>query len=77
MSWIKTEIKLEDIPGIKTQGMAMIKMGNPLVEQLRCVFTLKDDPIYYAYPLVDYVDFSTENEFTSFYIYQLQAEKTQ
>ena len=72
--WNKTIIKLEDTSKLREQGLAMIKAGNPLVEQIRCVFTLQDDPIIYMYPLLDYVDLNIEKDFTSFQIYQFQAQ---
>lgn len=72
MKWIKREIKSEDIGAIATQGMAMAKAGNPLVEQLRCVFTLKDDKIIYMIPLLDYIDNPPEN-ITKFYLCQMAS----
>lgn len=72
MSWVKQEIKLEDIGAIATQGMIMAKAGNPLVEQLRCVYTLKDDEILYMIPLLDYIDNPPEN-ITKFYLCQMAS----
>lgn len=73
MSWTRTKIELADIPAIAQQGMEMAKEGNPLVEQLRCVYTLENDPCVYVFPLVDYVDNVPTSNFTSFSLYQNRA----
>lgn len=70
MNWIKKEIKLEDTSAIASQGMAMAKAGNPLVEQLRCVYTLEDNKIIYMIPLLDYINNPPEN-ITKFYLCQM------
>lgn len=70
MTWIKKEIKLEDTSAIASQGMAMAKAGNPLVEQLRCVYALEDNKIIYMIPLLDYIDNPPEN-ITKFYLCQM------
>lgn len=72
MNWIKKEIKLEDTGAIASQGMAMAKAGNPLVEQLRCIYTLEDDKIIYMIPLLDYIDNPPEN-ITKFYLCQMAS----
>lgn len=70
MNWIKKEIKLEDTSAIASQGMAMAKAGNPLAEQLRCVYTLEDNKIIYMIPLLDYINNPPEN-ITKFYLCQM------
>lgn len=72
MKWIKREIKSEDISAIASQGMAMAKAGNPLVEQLRCVFTLEDNKIIYMIPLLDYIDNPPKN-ITKFFLCQMDS----
>ena len=72
MNWIKSEIKLEDTGAIASQGMAMAKAGNPLVEQIRCVYTLEDNKIIYMIPLLDYIDNPPEN-ITKFYLCQMAS----
>lgn len=72
MKWIKREIKSEDISAIASQGMAMAKAGNPLVEQLRCVFTLEDNKIIYMIPLLDYIDNPPKN-ITKFFLCQMAS----
>ena len=71
--WNKTAIKLEDIPSIAMQGRVMAQAGNPLVEQIWCVFTLDDKKIIYTLPLLDYIDNVPEQSITSFHIYQKVA----
>lgn len=70
MNWIKKEIKLEDTSAIASQGMTMAKAGNPLAEQLRCVYTLEDNKIIYMIPLLDYINNPPEN-ITKFYLCQM------
>jgi len=69
--WNKKIIEEQDIPAIAQQGMAMAKAGNPLVEQLRCVYQLENDPIIYMIPLLDYVDAVPNQKFTSFQLCQM------
>ena len=71
MKWIKREIKLEDVKAIATQGMAMAKAGNPLVEQLRCVYQLENDPVIYMIPLLDYIDTVPDQKIISFQLCQM------
>ena len=72
MNWVKKEIEQKDIPAIVEQGMIMAKAGNPLVEQLRCVYTLDDNKITYMIPLLDYIDNPPENV-TKFYLCQMAS----
>lgn len=72
MNWVKKEIEQKDIPAIAEQGMIMAKAGNPLVEQLRCVYTLEDNKITYMIPLLDYIDNPPEN-ITKFYLCQMAS----
>ena len=70
--WIKKLISPEDIPSIAQQGTAMARAGNPIVEQLRCVYTLEDNKIIYMIPLLDYIDNPPEN-ITKFYLCQMAS----
>ena len=72
MTWLKKQINQDDIPAIAEQGMIMAKAGNPLVEQLRCVYTLEDNKIIYMIPLLDYIDNPPEN-ITKFYLCQMAS----
>ena len=72
MKWIKREVKVEDTGAIATQGMAMAKAGNPLIEQLRCVFILEDDKIIYMIPLLDYIDNPPE-KISKFFLCQMAS----
>lgn len=70
--WVKKLINSEDIPAVAQQGMVMAKAGNPLAEQIRCVYTLEDDKIVYMIPLLDYIDNPPEN-ITKFYLCQMAS----
>lgn len=72
MNWVKKEIEQKDIAAIAEQGMIMAKAGNPLVEQLRCVYTLEDNKIIYMIPLLDYLDNPPQN-ITKFYLCQMAS----
>lgn len=52
--------------------MVMAKAGNPLVEQLRCVFTLEDKKIIYMIPLLDFID-SPPEKISKFYLCQMAS----
>ena len=69
--WNKKVIEEKDIPAIAKQGMAMAKAGNPIVEQLRCVYQLENDPVIYMIPLLDYVDAVPDQKFISFQLCQM------
>lgn len=69
--WNKKIIEEQDIPTIAQQGMAMAKAGNPIVEQLRCVYQLENDPVIYMIPLLDYVDAVPDQKFISFQLCQM------
>lgn len=69
--WQRKVIEEKDIEAVAPQGMAMIKAANPLVEQLRCVFQLENDPCIYMYSLLDYVDFKPGSKIVSLSIYQM------
>ena len=70
MSWNLKHIELKDVPLIVQQGRELAKQGNPLVEQLRCIYTLEDKNIIYLAPLLDYID-SPPHELTSFLLGQM------
>ena len=47
----------EDISQIYIQGTALVKTGNPLAEQLRCCYILKDEEkIIHIQTLFDFLD---------------------
>lgn len=71
MNWNKKTIEEKDIPAIASQGMAMAKAGNPLVEKIRCVYTLENDPLIYVIPLLDYIDNVPNEKIISFQICQM------
>lgn len=56
-------IALEDIPQIYVQGTALVKSGNPLAEQMRCCYVLKDEEkIIHIQTLFDFLDASIAPE---------------
>ena len=54
--WNKIPIDLSQIESINENFLLMIRAANPIVENIRLVLKLKDDPIIYVYPLLDWVD---------------------
>lgn len=71
MKWNKKTIEEKDIPVIASQGMAMAKAGNPLVEKIRCIYQLENDPLIYVIPLLDYIDNVPNEKIISFQICQM------
>jgi len=71
VKWNIRKIEITDIPSIQEQGKILIKAGNQIVEQLRCVFTLENDNKLYIYPLLDFVDMELSDKYTSFFLYQM------
>ena len=71
MNWNKKTIEEKDIPAIASQGMAMAKAGNPLVEKIRCIYQLENDPLIYVIPLLDYIDNVPNEKIISFQICQM------
>lgn len=72
MNWNIRLIDLEDVPSIAIQGKAMAKTGNPLVEQIRCVYALEDPKILYFSSLLDYIDNPPE-KISKFYLCQMAS----
>lgn len=54
--WNKIPIDLSQIESINKNFLLMIRTANPVMENIRLVLKLKDDPIIYVYPLLDWVD---------------------
>ena len=53
----------EDISQIYIQGIALVKTGNPVAEQIRCCYTLKDEEkIIHIQTLFDFLDASIAPE---------------
>lgn len=69
--WQRKVIDEEDFGAVIPQGMQLIKAGEPIAEQLRCVFQLENDPCIYMLPLLDYVDFRPEKKLVSLSVYQM------
>lgn len=69
--WQQKVIDKENFGSVIPEGMQLIKAGEPIVEQLRCVFQLENDPCIYMLPLLDYVDFRPEKKLVSLSVYQM------
>ena len=69
--WQRKVIDEKDFGAVIPHGMKLIKAGEPIVEQLRCVFQLENDPCIYVLPLLDYVDFRPEKKLVSLSVYQM------
>ena len=69
--WQRKVIDEENFGSVIPEGMRLIKAGEPIVEQLRCVFQLENDPCIYMLPLLDYVDFRPEKKLVSLSVYQM------
>ncbi len=69
--WNKKRIEEKDIPLIISQGMEMVKQGNELVEQIRCIYKLENDNIIYMMSLLDYIDNLPQNKIIEFWLCQM------
>ena len=69
--WQRKVIDEENFGSVIPEGMQLIKAGEPIVEKLRCVFQLENDPCIYMLPLLDYVDFRPEKKLVSLSVYQM------
>lgn len=69
--WQRKVIDEENFGSVIPEGMQLIKAGEPIVEAIRCVFQLENDPCIYMLPLLDYVDFRPEKKLVSLSIYQM------
>ena len=68
LSSLTTDI---EIAAFLPQLITMIKSGNPIVENVRCIFQLENDPCIYLLPALDYVDIKPERKIVSLSIYQM------
>ena len=69
--WQREVIKEDSFDAVVSTGIQMIKAGEPVVENLRCVFQFENDPCIYMLPLLDYVDLKPEQKLVSLSIYQM------
>ena len=51
-------ISKEQVPSIYQWGMTLAKTGDEKIEKIKCAFIIKDDPLIYFYPLLDFIDLS-------------------
>ena len=61
----------EKMSQVLLELLELIKSGNPIIENYRCVFQLEDDPCTYLYHVLDYVDFKPEKKMVYLSIYQM------
>lgn len=71
MKWEKKEIDITKIPDLISWGKALAKTGNPLAEQIRCIYRIKDRPVIYMIPLLDYIDQEPDENIVSFSVCQM------
>lgn len=70
MEWKKLQIPIENIPICMAQLKKNITDGNPIIEDMRCVFRTKDDTIVHTLMPYDFVDLDPKPEIAQFYLYQ-------
>ena len=70
--WNKTPIEEKDISALVAKGKALAQAGNPIVENIRCVYTIEEDTIIYMIPLLDFIDNPIE-KFSKFYLCQMAS----
>lgn len=49
-------ISLTDLPALNAQFKQAITTANPVIEQMRCCFKIKDDTLIYYYTIFDWLD---------------------
>ena len=49
-------ISLADLPKLNVQLRQAVVTANPMVEQMRCCFKIKDDTLIYYYTIFDWLD---------------------
>ena len=71
--WTNRNIELDQLEEFEKWAQALIRTGDDTVENLWCVYYLKDDPkIIYTAPLLTYVDNPiTKDECDGFFLYQM------
>lgn len=71
MSWKYTNIPLDQLPNIIKQIDIDVRNGNPVLDDIRCIYTLDDDNIIYISTVFDFVDLNPKPEFQTFSIGQM------
>jgi len=67
---MKKVIELEDLPTFKNVFSIKVRNGEDGLDNLMCSFKIKDDPLIYLYPILDWLDLKIplDNfEFFNFY----------
>lgn len=71
MKWQKTLITKEALQPMVENMTKSIKAGDPLIEKMRCVYTLEDDPIVRCLMPYDFIDkFVLGLKIKNLYLYQ-------
>lgn len=72
MQFQKRVIQLADLPAVFQQFQQACKAGDAVMENLRCYFTIQDDPVEYLLPVFDWLDSKIPLEkITRFVVYQI------
>jgi len=67
---MKKKIELQDLPAFKNVFSMQVQQGVEGLDNLMCSFKIKDDPLIYLFPILDWLDLKIplENfEFFNFY----------
>jgi hypothetical protein len=67
---MKRVIELEDLPAFKNVFSIKVRNGEDGLDNLMCSFKIKDDPLIYLYPILNWLDLKIplDNfEFFNFY----------
>ena len=74
MKWNKNLIEVNNLPLLKMQFEAKIKLADPSIENIRCVFGYKDIKDIFLYTAFDFIDnyekIITQGQLERFYLYQ-------
>lgn len=75
MKWNKKVIDNKNIKALTEQIHTLCLQGNPTVENLRCVYKIKDSGLMYYITIFDWIDKCHQNEIQydaieKFYLYQ-------
>jgi len=76
----KQLIEVHNLPSLRTQLQAQVKVASPTIQHIKCLFGYKDSTIIYAYTAFDFLDHYDEilnnGVLEKFYIYQLIEKKS-
>ena len=67
---MKKKIELQDLPAFKNVFSMQVQQGVEGLDNLMCSFKIKDDPLIYLFPILDWLDLKIplgNFEFFNFY----------